>query len=145
MIFQLSNPYDKQKAQEWLDRACELEWNIDTRHICPKRTDRQNRYLHAILGLVGAHLGMPLEDVKKEVFKKIVNPSIFKIDTKKIGSVDVERWKSTAILSTAELSLAIDRFRFFCQSELDIYIATPDDDNFIIYCEQQIENAREFI
>lgn len=145
MIYQLNNPFDADRAMSYLENAIKQGWNIQLKHICPKRTDKQNRYLHAILGYFGTVVGLPLEDVKRDIFKRIVNPTIFFLGTKKIGRKDVECWKSTADISTAELSLAIDRFRFFAQSEMGVYIASPEDENFIVYCEQQIEKDREFI
>jgi hypothetical protein len=43
------------------------------------------------------------------------------------GVVKIERWRSSASLDKAEMTLAIDRFRNFASSELGIYLPEPED------------------
>lgn len=145
MIFRLSSEYDEAKATEYFNKCKAEKWNIEIKHLCPQRSDRQNRYLHLILGLLGTIVGMSIEQVKQDIFKEIVNRDIFYQGVRYIGDKEVSVWRSTKSLTTDEMSLAITRYRNFCSSELHVYISTPEDNEFLLYCQQQIENNKEYM
>lgn len=110
------------------------------------RSDSQNGYQHALFAIYGIEFGEKMRDVKKYIYKRIVNPDIFKTEfiDKRTGEV-LKDWKSTADLDTAETTTAIERFRNF-SAENGCYLPTPDEyreEKF--YFEQQIEKAKNFI
>lgn len=144
-IRQLSNEYEAIKAREWLDMAIAKGWNVNMTHLCPKRSDRQNRFLYAILGYFATITGMTVEQVKQDIFKKLVNPEIFCKEVKDLGNHKINIVRSSKDLTTAEMTLAINRFRNFASSELGIFISSPEDESFILYCEQQINNNKEYL
>ena len=91
--------------------------------------------MHLILSWFGVETGYTLEEVKQDIFKKHLNPTLF-YEGEFEGIVKIERWRSTANLGTAEMTLAIDRFRNFASNELGIYLPEPND----LVLLQEIEN-----
>lgn len=145
MIYLLSNEYEISKARDYLEKCIENGWNIEIRHICKQRTSLQNRFAHAIFSYFGSQVGLPMQDVKQDIFKKLVNPDIFRLEPIIIGERKIERWRSISDLNTAEMTTAIERFRNFCASEMGIYISTPDDENFLLYCEKIAQQNKDFL
>lgn len=109
-----------------------------------RRTGAQNNYLHVCLGALALETGNSLEVIKREVFKKTVNPDLFitEKDDPLIGRVEVLR--SSRDLSKDQMSLAIDRFRKFCE-EHGVYIPSPSDDELIAQMEWEISKAERFL
>ena len=109
-----------------------------------RRTRAQNSYLHICLGALALETGNSLEDIKREVFKKAVNPDLFiiKKDDPIIGQIEVLR--SSRDLDKEQMSLAIDRFRKFCE-EHGVYIPSPSDDELIAQMEWEISKAESFL
>ena len=106
MKLNLSIDIDRQRFQEYskkvLDRCCLVE----LREVRKQRTYSQNRYLHLILSVFALEMGETLEYVKQDVFKKIVNPDIFKQEYyNKKGEYRIH-WKSTMDLDTSEMTKA---------------------------------------
>jgi hypothetical protein len=135
MIYILENELQKkqfiEKVKFYISKGKRVELKVKN----DKRTISQNSYLHLILTWFGIETGYTLEEVKQEIFKKHVNPNLF-YDGEFDGVVKIERWRSTANLDTAEMTLAIDRFRNFSSQELGIYLPEPND----LVLLQEIEN-----
>lgn len=91
------------EAMSYLTRLIGQEAVVEVKKINPKRTLRQNSYLHLLLGAFGMHFGYTIEEAKY-LFKE-VNRDIF-FYTKK-GRQFI---KSSADLDTKELTKAIDKF-----------------------------------
>lgn len=94
------------------------------------RTPNQNRYLHLLLGVVAMETGNTLEDVKREYFKRIVNPEIFrsyKVDNR--GNT-IAVYRSTSDVSKEEMSMAIDRFKRW-GADNGFYMPNPDDSSLL--------------
>ncbi len=125
--------YDLSKAVDVERIRTKLEY--DTRHgnlVSYERkvirTKRQNSYLHLLLGAVAVETGNPLEYVKQEYFKALVNPALFvrqKEDTFLHQQRNVLR--SSRDLTTEEMNLAIDRFKRWA-AENGIYLPEPGDE-----------------
>lgn len=135
MIYDAKNPLHQKQAIEKLNYFISKEKRFELKAKHDKRSISQNSYLHLILSLFGVETGYTLEEVKQEIFKKHVNSSLF-YDGEMKGIVNVSRWRSTADLDTAEMTLAIDRFRDFASQELGIYLPEPND----LVLLQEIEN-----
>jgi len=135
MIYILENELQKkqfiEKVKFYISKGKRVELKVKN----DKRTISQNSYLHLILTWFGIETGYTLEEVKQEIFKKHVNSNLF-YDGEFDGVVKIERWRSTANLDTAEMTLAIDRFRNFSSQELGIYLPEPND----LVLLQEIEN-----
>ena len=111
-----------------------------------RRSISQNSYLHLILTWFGLETGYTMEEVKQDIFKKHVNPTLF-YEGEFGSTIKIERWRSTASLDTAEMSLAIDRFRNFASAECSIYLPEPKDLALIQQMEIEISKRKnqEFI
>lgn len=122
-----------------LDKRCVVELTEKT-----VRTGNQNRYLHAILGVVAMDTGNTLDFTKEQYFKRLVNPSLFAVerDDRIAGKVTVLR--STRDLTKEEMSTAIDRFRNWA-SEQGMYLPSPDDETLIASVEYQMGRMREYL
>ena len=53
--------------------------------------------------------------------------------------------RSSAELTTAEMSLSIDRFRNWSASVAGIYLPSANEQQMLVYAQQEIERNREFI
>lgn len=111
----------------------------------PKRSLSQNAYLHVLLGYFAAQTGNTLKWVKKEYYKKLVNPTTF-IRSKEDRFMGVVKYlRSSADLDTAEMTATIDRFRNWSAGEAGIYLPAPDEERLLQLAQIEIERNKEFI
>ncbi len=142
MIYKTTNIHHRQRAIERFKFLLDKKATIELTEKKPKRTIKQNSYLHLILGWFGFEFGYTLEEVKQDIFKKIVNPVIF-YEGEFGELVPIQRWRSTASLDTRELTIAIDNFRDYASREAGIYLPSPDEKDFLdeIYIELKNNNT----
>lgn len=139
MLYNTSNPVERQKAITRIKKLLDNKSIVEIIEKKPIRTIKQNRYLHLILGFFASETGYTLEEVKQEIFKKIVNPAIFYEG--EIGEiVTIQRWRSTADLDTLELTQAIEKFRDYSSAQVGIYLPSPDEKDFILQIEIELKN-----
>lgn len=139
MIYNTSNLVERQKAITRIKKLLENKAVIEIIEKKPKRTYKQNRYLHLILGFFSLETGYTLEETKQEIFKKIVNPSLFYEG--EVGEiVSIQRWRSSAALDTSEMTIAIEKFRDYSSSEAGIYLPSPDEKDFLLQIEIELKN-----
>lgn len=58
---------------------------------------------------------------------------------------EVTYLRSSAELTTGEMTLSIDRFRNWSASVAGIYLPSSSERDFLIHIQQAIENNKEFI
>lgn len=126
MIFNAAKPFDRHKAIERLKWLIDRNKMFEIKEKHRIRTISQNSYLHLILSWFAVQTGYTADEVKQEIFKKVVNPNLF-YDGEFDGLVKIERWRSTASLDKEEMTLAITRFRNWSSSVAGIYLPSPDD------------------
>lgn len=145
MIFNLNNPYEVQNFKDYVNKLFKQGGMVEVKRKSPKRSLAQNSYLHLILGYFGARYGVSLEEAKCDYFKRMCNKEIF--ERKGVNSIGktVKYLRSSADLSTAEMTLAIERFRNWSSAVAGIYLPSPNEQSFLDYCEQEIERNKEFI
>ena len=137
--------YDPKGVPEMVKKLIEEEAIVEIKKKHPSRSISQNAYLHVILGYFGQEFGYDIDTVKYEYFKKLCNPQIFiKKRTNKRGT-EVEYLRSTADLNTAEMTLAIERFRNWASAEAHIYLPAPNEYEHLLYAQQMIEQNEEFL
>lgn len=108
------------------------------------RSRNQNSYLHLLIGVVAMETGNTLEDVKREYFKRVVNPDIFlsrKTDTR--GNT-INVYRSTADVSKEEMSIAIDRFKRW-GAENGIYMPNPGDESLLREIAIEMGRQRQYL
>lgn len=126
MIYNPTNPLHIHQAVEKVKYFISKGKRFELKAKNNRRSISQNSYLHLILTWFGLETGYTIEEVKQDIFKKHVNANLF-YEGEFEGIVKIERWRSTANLDTAEMTLAIDRFRDFSAKELGIYLPQPSD------------------
>lgn len=145
MIKDLRNEFQARDAAEWLAKAIENQWIINLSRKLPNRTLKQNNYLHLIISYFASEYGISEEEAKQDVFKKECNPDLFwREKTNKKGKV-IKYLRSTSSLDTGEMTLAINRFRNRSVSFYEIYLPSPEDNDYLIHCEQEVENNKEYL
>lgn len=138
MIYDTSKSLERNQFIEKAKFLVEKGKRVELKVKHSRRSISQNSYLHLILTWFGLEVGLTMEEVKQDIFKKLVNSNIFydgEVENK-IPGVVIERWRSTASLDKSELTLAIDRFRNFSSLECGIYLPEPSD----LVGLQQLEN-----
>ena len=145
MRYNGSNPLHAMQARQRLEKLIREGKIFDLTEKKPKRTLSQNSYLHLILAYFACQTGGTLEWVKREYYKKLVNPQTFirERDDPYLGRVKYLR--SSADLETDEMTLTIDRFRNWSASEAGVYLPAPDDLRLMELAEIEIERNKEYI
>lgn len=143
MTYDLSNDLDRERLKKRIEALLTAQKVVEVKEYRPKRTNAQNRYLHAILGEFAMQTGNTLEDVKCEYFKKYCNYELFvrAKEYKHIGNIEVLR--SSSELDTAEMTTAIERFRNWAASEAGIYLPSPDEEAYIAAIEAEMQRHRD--
>ena len=119
MILDLHIPVDRQKAETYFAKLLKDESAIELKKIHQNRTNSQNRYVHALFAIFGFQFGYTIDEAKATVKRKL--GYIYE----KNGT-----WflKKTSLMSTAELSEFIDRFRNYGAS-VGCYLPTAEEFN----------------
>jgi len=148
MIYDTTNPLQRSqlidKVKYYIGKGKEVELKV--KH--PKRTLSQNAYLHLILAWYAIEYGETADFVKQDIFKKQINRQIFETEyvNEKTGECRQD-WRSTASLSTAEMTLAIERFRNYASIYAGIYLPQPEDELMIKELEREVSKHKnqEFV
>ena len=139
MIYDLNTEIDRERLTKRVTALFSARKVVEVKVYQPKRTNAQNRYLHAILGEFAMQTGNTLEETKTEYFKKYCNADLFLVrkTLKHIGAIEALR--SSADLDTAEMTTAIERFRNWSASEAGIYLPSRDEEAFIAAIEAEMK------
>lgn len=143
MIYDLSNNIQIEQAKTRFAHLLETKKKIDLTVKHPKRSISQNSYLHLILSAFGSEFGYTLEEVKQDIFKKIVNEETF-YDGEKEGIVLLSKWRSTADLDKKELTICIERFLNY-SAENGYLLPEPKDLVWIEELEKQVINNKKYL
>lgn len=143
MIYDTSKEHEKQQAITRFNHLVQKSKRIDLKVKHPKRSISQNAYLHLILSAFGCEFGYSLEEVKQEIFKKVVNKEIF-YDGEKDGIITIQQWRSTADLDTGELTTAINRFLNY-SAQNGYRLPEPSDLLWIEELEKEVSKNKQFL
>lgn len=144
MLYNLSNPYDKERFHERVKALVERSAVVSLTEKKPQRTLSQNNYLHLLLGYFASEFGYTSDEVKIRFFKQTCNRELFTEEVLNKRGKRVTRLRSSASLDTRELSTAIERFRNWSASEAGLYLPSADEFNHITFCRQQVARAVEY-
>ena len=129
MLFDLKNEYQIPKFKEYVNKLFSERAVVEVKKKLPNRTLAQNSYLHLLLGYFGSEYGCSLDEAKI-VFKE---------------GKEVTYLRSSAELTTGEMTLSIDRFRNWSASVAGIYLPAANEHQMLIYAQQEIQRNQEFI
>ena len=140
MLFDLTNPGQREKFLEKVDKLIQEDAYVELKKK-NQRTNSQNRYLHLIIGHFALETGYAPDYVKPAFFKKKANAEIFveEIDGK-LGKV--RQLRSSADLSTEEMSKAIERFKNWSAAAAGIHLPDANEHEFLKNIE--IELSRNY-
>ena len=144
-IFNLQNEYDIPKVKAFVNKLFQERAVVEVKKKLPNRTLAQNSYLHLLLGFFGSQYGCSLEEAKIDFYKRTCNRDLF--ERKMINKMgrEVTYLRSSAELTTGEMTLSIDRFRNWSASVAGIYLPAANEQQMLVYAQQEIERNNEFI
>ena len=145
MTYDLANPLDQQRFKTRCNHLYKQGGVVELTAKKGRRTIPQNSYLHLILGWFAIETGNTLDFVKKEYFKRYINPNIFvvEIEDKYLGKIKVLR--SSRDLTSAEMTTAIERFRNWASAEAGVYLPSPDEQSLLQYIERESSRYKDYL
>ena len=145
MIYNLSNPYDVENLIAWVKKMIERKEIVEAKKKDVARTLKQNSYLHLIISYFASQYGCGADEAKIDFYKRTCNRDLFEHErTNKRG--EMKRYlRSSADLTKEEMSLSIDRFRYWSVSVAGIYLPSPEDGEMLAYAMQEIERNKEYL
>lgn len=145
MRYDGSNELHAAQARARLEKLIRERKVFDLTEKKPQRSLNQNAYLHVLISYFACQTGNTAEWAKREYYKKLVNPSLFIREREDPFMGKVKYLRSSADLTTEEMSLSIDRFRSWASESAGIYLPSPDEGRLITLMEIEIERNKEFI
>lgn len=145
MIFNLGSDYEKQGFKEYCNKLYKEGCVVEITKKRINRTLSQNSYLHVILQFFASQYGCSLEEAKVDFFKRECNRELFERKQFNAKGVEVTFLRSSADLDTAEMALAITRFRNWSSAVAGIYLPSANENEFLLHCQQEIERYKEYI
>lgn len=140
MVYNLSNPLHlqqfKTRCESLANKACIVELTEKR-----SRSLSQNAYLHVILGGFALQYGESPEYCKTQFFKVLVNPHLFVVDKDDKFRGRIKVCRSSADLTTEEMTEAIERFRNWASKEVGVYLPAPHEHELLI--QMAIETQRQ--
>lgn len=137
MKYNLADPAESVQALDYLVNLIKQGKIAEVKKISPRRSLSQNNYLHLLLGAFGQHFGYTMEEAK--LIYKDLNNDIYSY-TKK----DRSFYRSSADLTTEEISKTIDRFREASEKQgYPLPLAT--DQGWLRSIENEIEKQRMYL
>jgi len=118
MILDLSISADQNRARVYLDKLIKDGSPVELKKIHKNRTNRQNRYMHALFALFGSEVGYNIEETKV-VVKRALGYTYKKSDQMFL--------KHTSEMDVKELSEFIDKFRTWSSINFRIYLPSTDE------------------
>lgn len=137
MKYDLSNDKQAHDAFQYLTELVGKECIAEVKKVDPKRSSKQNNYLHLLLGAFGSHFGYTLAEAKL-VYKE-VNQDVYAY-TKK-GRTFL---RSSAELSREEMTKTIDRFRQKSE-EAGYPLPLATDFEWLMEIENNMERSKRYL
>ena len=126
-IFNLKNEYEIPKFKAYVNKLFKERAVVEVKKKLPNRTLAQNSYLHLLLGYFGSEYGCSLEEAKIDFYKRTCNRDLFERKTVNKKGREVTYLRSSAELTTGEMTLSIDRFRNWSASVAGVYLPAKAD------------------
>lgn len=145
MLFDLRNEYQLPKFKQYVNRLYSERAVVEVRKKHPTRTLSQNSYLHLLLGYFASQYGCSTDEAKVDFYKRLCNRDLFERQAVNRMGRDVKRLRSSAELSTAEMTLSIERFRNWSAAEAGIYLPAAGEHQMLLYAQQEAERNSDFI
>lgn len=146
MLYDLKNELQAENFKKRCNALYRKSAIVELTEKHPQRTLKQNAYLHAALGYFGLQFGNTIEEVKNWYFKETCNPELFvreKSDV--INGTTRKVLRSSADLTTDEMTLAIERFRNWASDKAGIYIPSPDEHRLVLLMDGEVQKCKLYL
>lgn len=146
MKYDMSNALHREQLQKRLDKFLKDKQGIvEFTEVKPKRTIKQNNYLHLILGFFACEYGESIDYVKEYYFKYAANKELFlRIkEDKLLGNRGYLR--SSSELTTEEMTLAIERFRDWSSINAGIYLPSSDEHRLLELADIEVSRNKQYL
>lgn len=143
MNFNFTKEVDIQRAKTRLDHL--INKKSTSVELTEKRTNKQNSYLHLILGWFAIEHRDTMRYIKENYFKKLCNPDIFVIERTDKYLGKTFELKSSSDITTEEMRIAIDRFRNWSASEAGIYLPEANEDQFLKHIDEEMKRQAQWL
>ena len=145
MLYDLTNELQRENFSLRCDSLLKKGAIVELTEKKPQRSVSSNKYLHVILGYFASQTGNTLDYVKQNYYKRLVNPDIFIVEKmdKYLGKVNDLR--SSATLTSDEMTLSITRFRNWASTEGGIYLPSPSEERLLRLAEIEVERYKEYL
>lgn len=117
MNLDFRNTADVKKAQVYLDKLISDQSKVILTKISKKRTNSQNRYVHALFTIFGGAFGYSSDEAKVIVKRDL------KYTYESQGEIFLMQTRS---MDTKELTIFIDKFRNYSAAN-GCYLPTPEE------------------
>ena len=120
MNYDLSNKGDvsdfNDKAKYYIEKGVK----VSLKRITEPKTISQNKYLHALFGIIGLHFGYTIEEVKQVV--KMLREDVFTYERNGYKFI-----KSFSVLTKEEVSDVINWLRDYMSTKHSLYLMTSEE------------------
>lgn len=90
--------------------------------------------------------GYKVEEVKAWYFKDTCNPELFvRYRTDSITGEQRRTLRSSAELTTEEMTLAIERFRNWASDVAGVYIPSPEEHKMVTLMELEVQRGKAYL
>ncbi len=144
MLYDLRKPLDAQQARTRLEQLIGQGRIVELTEK-KKRSLPQNAYLHLLLGYFACQTGNTLEWVKRAYYKLLCNRELFVVQRDDPYMGRVEYVRSSSSLTTAEMTLSIERFRNWSASAAGIYLPEPEDREMLQELEIEVGRYKYYL
>jgi len=142
MIYNLADDHDKKRFSAYANKMIEGDKFVELKTL-NKRSLKQNNYIHLIISAFALETGYSVECVKTNFFKMKCNEEIFvSVIDGSLGKEFVLR--SSADLTTAEMTLAIERFRNWAAQQ-GYYLPEPDEESILKQIAVESSKMKQFL
>lgn len=146
MLYDPKNPMHAQQARMRLETLLSGDAPFELRKKSFRRTFKQNSYLHLLLAYFASQTGDTLEYVKRTYYKTAVNPHLFIVSKHdNLLHQDVKTLRSSADLTTEELSESIERFKNWSASRAQIVLPDAENERELIAAQLEVERYKNYL
>lgn len=146
MWYNLKNPLE---IDQFKDRVTELRNKGAVVELTEKRARslQANKYLHLMLSKFALEYGYTLDEVKTHFYKIVVNPDLFVRERVDKFSGEIYKYvRSSAELTSDEMSKSIEAFREFWLEEGGYRFPSSDEYIALLHIQHDVENeSKEFL
>lgn len=145
MIFNLQNEFDVPNFKEYVNKLFKERAVVEVKKRYPNRSLAQNSYLHVILGYFGCEYGCSADEAKIDFYKRTCNRDLYERTMINKKGKEITYLRSSAELTSAEMTLSIERFRNWSSAKAGIYLPSANENQMLVHIQQVIERNKEFL